>query len=162
PTASISTALQFNPARQNPFENYTLAVVAHVKDPAKAKVTLEKIAKLAGSIGAELSTRDMAGGTGYTVNYARGEGMSWTTRGNDLILAGGYGEKLADLIKSVSSGTQSLKSEQFTSRTRELLFGTQGFAAALDMKKVDEAIRNLQSDSGPGSEMMRSAFTSIL
>lgn len=162
PTASISTALQFNPARQNPFENYTVAIIARVKDPAKAKATLEKVAKLGSAIGAELHSREVAGGTVYTVTYAKGEGMSWTLRGNDIILAGGYGEKLGELITSVSKGTGSVKPEQFPAKTRELLFGNQGVAAALDMKKIDEAIRNLQSDAGPGSEMMRSAFTSVL
>jgi hypothetical protein len=166
PTASLSTALNFNPARVDPFENYTLAVIAHVKDAAKAKGTLEKLAKLGTNIGATITTKDVAGGLVYVVTYKRGEdvheGMSWTLRGNEVILSGGYGEKLPELIKLVTGSGASLKKDQFPARTREILFADQGLAFALDMKKVDEAVRGLQSDSGPGAEMMRSAFTTIL
>ena len=53
--ADLSNALQFNPRQSNPFQNYLLAGVGRVKDPAKATATMAKIGKALAKYGATVT-----------------------------------------------------------------------------------------------------------
>ncbi len=165
PTMEVQTALNLDPARQNPFENYSLLALAQVKDAAKAAATMAHLGALAKRLGGEVSSREVAGRTLYTASYRLGEGISWLLDGNDLLIAGGFGESLERVISDVGARKGLVDANDFGTRAREALFGVPGAALALDFGKVGESFDQLPESSfgtGPGAYMAKSATTNVV
>jgi hypothetical protein len=157
PTAELASAMRFDPMRSNPFNTYTFAGLGRVKDAAKAAVTLAKLAELVRKVGATVTTRNVAGSPVYTVRYSLGDTVSWTLRGNNVLVSAGYGDRLEALISSIT-GKGGIKPEAFPPRTRDMLFSDKGFAVAADFSKVDDAVKNAKSTGPeqPGAAFIKS------
>jgi hypothetical protein len=160
-TANLSTALQLNPALQNPFDNYSLIAVGEVNDAAKAQATLTHLPKLLESVGATTTTRELDGSPVYTAHYRLGEGLSWTLLGTKLIAVGGFGEKLDSTLQGLKKGTTVLRKDQFSPTAGDVLFGEKGFALAMDFHRLTEEVNGLPS-TAPGAFMVRSMVDSTL
>ena len=165
PTARIATALNLDPRRQNPFQNYMLAVRGRVKDGDKAKATLEKFVALLQKSQLEVTWREIEGGTLYTAKYSLGESISWALRGKEVLIIGGLAEHTDEIVKSFEKGESTLKSDAFTPRVREALFGKQGIAVSVDFGRINALVDTLPSDSfgqGPAAMMMKSMMAGVI
>jgi hypothetical protein len=140
-----------DPTRQNPFENYSLVVLGHVKDAAKAQSVFAKLPPAIQTFGATITTRDLGGKPAYTANYQLGQGLSWMLRGNELVAAGGVAERL-DSILSGGAGAPVTKA-QFSAHASDALFSETGLAVALDLSRLREALKRTPSGFGPGAFM---------
>jgi hypothetical protein len=160
-TANLSTALQLNPAIQNPFDNFSVIAVGEVNDAAKAQATLAHLPKVLEEVGATTTTHDLDGVPVYTAHYRLGDGLSWTLHGTKLLAAGGFGDRLDSTLEGLAKGTTVLRKDQFSSTAADVLFGNKGFALALDFHRLTEAVNGLQS-SAPGAFMVRSMVDSTL
>jgi hypothetical protein len=151
PTARLATMTNLDPTRQNPFENYSLVVLGHVKDAAKAQSVFAKLPPAIQAFGATITTRDLGGKPAYTANYQLGQGLSWMLRGNELVAAGGVAERL-DSILSGGAGAPVTKA-QFSAHASDALFSETGLAVALDLSRLREALKRTPSGFGPGAFM---------
>lgn len=77
--------------RTNPFDFVTATVYAKVKDPVKAKATLEKLAAGSSHFQMQVEKEEHDGVARYRASWAAGEGMSWALIGDTLIATGGKG-----------------------------------------------------------------------
>lgn len=162
---NLADAFQLDPRRANPFENFTLVGLGKVKDAAKAQATLEKLHAIVAKLGATVAPQELAGAKVYTANWKLGEGLTWGLRGSDLIVTGGFGDKLGDVLSKLKAGEGRLTDAEFAPRAKEALFRTEGSALALDLAKLDATVSKLPDSSfgtGPGAFMARSAMTGLL
>lgn len=90
-------------ARTNPFQLVRTSILARVKDPAKARAALERLAELDDRLQMEIRTRGEGEQTIWTAHYAAGEGLSWTLRGN-LLMAGGGESAFFGLAERIEGG----------------------------------------------------------
>lgn len=165
PTVNLSTAFDLDPRRTNVFQNYSLLAVGRVKDAAKGAATMERLAAVVEKLGNTVASRQVAGAKVYTANYRLGEGMSWMLQGNDLVLAGGFGDRLPALVEGLKGRKDGLSPTDFAPRAKEALFGKDGAAVAVDFGKIGEAVGKLPDDAfgtGPGAFMARSAASGVV
>lgn len=132
--------LQASARRTNPFDYVTTTLIAKVKDPAKARATLDKLAAGASHFRMEVESEERDGQTVWTARYAAGEGMSWTLHGDTLVATGGQGmleKALARLGKKPEGGfaiAQPAAREVFTSAAS---------AAHLDVQRLAKSLREI-------------------
>lgn len=161
-TANFASAMNLDPTRQNPFENYSVIALGHVKDAAKAKAAFAKLPKAIESFGTTIATHDVAGIPVYTASYALGQGLSWALHNDELIAVGGLSDRLDTVITSIVNGGVALPKTQFSPHAADALFGTTGLAVAVDFARVFEASKNAKSGGGPGAYMAKAFIDNSL
>lgn len=164
-TAQLASAFDFNPRRSNPFNTYTMLGLGTVKDAAKAQATLAKIPELADALDVRISEREVAGTKVWTANYRHGEGLVWALVGKRIVIAGGLGDTFDSMVASLAKGTQNVKPEAFSMRTRQALFTDAGVAFALDLGRVNALVNGLPTSAfGPGASgmMARSVANTVI
>lgn len=163
PNADLASALDFDPRRTNPFDNYVLVGLGQVKDGAKASATLEKLAEAGAQLGMQISTRDVAGTRVYTATDRLGERLSWAVQGRDLLVTGGLAERLAPTLEALKTKKTVLAASEFPARMRSALFNPNGVALSLDFARVGESVNSLQMPGGgPAAIIARSVVNSAI
>src|SRR5690606_1553890 len=124
-------------ARTNPFQLVRTSILARVKDPAKARAALERLAELDDRLQMEIRTRGEGEQTIWTAHYAAGEGLSWTLRGN-LLMAGGGQSAFFGLAERIEGG--GVAYEPADPKAFEL-FGSQPLGVYLDVPRLVAQLR---------------------
>ncbi len=164
PTLRVASAMDPNPARNNPAEDFVLIAAATVKDPVKLKATLEKLPALLPAVQADLHTTqvEMDGAFVTTVSYERGELVGWLLDGNTLVVFSGVEGPQA--LKQLREGTGPAEAA-FAAAGRRVLAGPAGAALGLDMASLYASLQQLPPTafgSGPSAFMAKSAMSGVL
>lgn len=165
PTANLSNAFDFDPRRTNPFESYTLMGVGRVKDAEKAKATMEKLAPVIEELGSKVVVKELAGAKAWSAEYRLGQGLTWTLRGKELVVAGGFGDALGTVLEGLGDKAKVVAPAQFAPRAKEALFRKDGLAFAIDFGRIGESVDKLPTEAfgtGPGALMARSVASGIV
>jgi len=161
----LSQAFQMNPRVANPFRTYTVLGLARVRDRQKALDALAKLPALGPKAGLTVEKRQLAGNTVWVARYALGEGLAWALRGDELLLAGGMSDRLAELVAGRLGPGGAVKPEAFEPRARDTLFARAGVALAVDFSRIAETVTKLPDASfgqGPGAFMAHSVMNGIV
>jgi hypothetical protein len=160
--ANLASAMDLDPSRTNPFQNYSVIVLGHVKDAAKAKDAFAKLPKAIETFGTTISSREVGGLTVYTASYKLGEGLSWALHGDELIAVGGLSDRLEAVMTTLIKGGVALPKDQFSPHAAEALFGTSGLALAVDLNKLAEVVKGVKTGGGPGGYMVKAVIDNSL
>lgn len=123
--------------RTNPFDFVTATVFARVKDPQKARATLEKLAAGASHFRMEVEKEETGDLVRYKASWTAGEGMSWALVGDTLIATGGKGM----FDKARARLGQKEAAFSVAEPGARAIFERSASAAHLDVPRLTEGLR---------------------
>ncbi|MFM2151768.1 MAG: hypothetical protein RL199_203 [Pseudomonadota bacterium] len=164
PTLHVASAMDPNPSRNNPAEDFVLIAGATVRDPATFKTTLEKLPALLPAVQGDLHTTqvEMEGAFVTTVSYERGELVGWLLDGNRLVVFSGI--EGTEALRRLREGTGPAEAA-FAAAGRKVLAGPAGAAFGIDMASLYGSLQQLPPSafgSGPSAFMAKSAMSGVL